>query len=248
VKNVWRYIAFGIAAYIPILLATFPAEHLTGAIEHRVEGLSIEAVSGSIFSGHAGRLRYQAAELGPVRWRFSPAGLLRGRLEYRLELEHPDHHGHASAAITPHGDVVGHDLDLQLQPDPLLSAFSPVALASGGRLSLQLDTFAWRDNRPQDISGLLEWQAAELYSPLQLQLGDIQCALESAGDELVARVISGGRLGASGDITLAPDGGYRVNVLLEPGADVDDNTRGLLEMGTQLQPGGKYLIQTTGRL
>lgn len=247
-RHAWRYIAIGIAVYIPILLVTFPVAHLTGAIERQVDGLSIEAVTGSVFAGQAGRLRYQANELGPVSWRFSPTGLLRGRLEYRLELKHPDYHGHASLGITPGGALVGHDIDMQLQADRILNAFSPIALTSTGRLTLQLDTFAWRDNKPQDVSGLLDWQAAELRSPLQLQLGDLQLVLESAGDELVARIIRGGTLGASGDITLVPDGRFTVSVLLKPGPGVDANTRGLLETVAQLQPRGDYLIRTTGRL
>jgi len=248
VKHAWRYIAIGIAVYIPILLVTFPVARLTGAIERQVDGLSIEAVTGSVFAGQAGRLRYQASELGPVSWRFSPLGLLHGRFEYRLELKHPDHHGHASVGVTPGGALVGHDLDLQLQADRLLNAFSPIALTTAGQVTLQLDTFAWRDNKPLNVSGLLDWRAAELRSPLQLQMGDLQLALESAGDELVARIIRGGTLGASGDITLVPDGRYTVSVLLKPGADVDANTRGLLETVAQLQPGGDYLIRTTGRL
>jgi len=248
VKHVWRYIAIGIAAYIPILLATFPVENLTGAIERRIAGLSLSAVTGTLFSGHAGSLRYDASELGPVNWRLSPSGLLRGRLEYRLELQNPDQPGHASVGITLHGALVGHDLDIQLQPDRLLNQFSPVALAGSGRLTLQLDTFAWQDNLPRDISGQLDWQAAQLLSPLQLQLGDIQCALESAGDDVIAHITRGGRLGASGDITLGPDGRYTVRVLLAPGAGVDDDTRGLLAAVAQVQPDGDYLIQTTGRL
>jgi len=238
----------GIAVYIPILLVTFPVARLTGALEHQVDGLTIQAVTGSVFAGQAGRLRFRANELGPVRWRFSPSGLLRGRLEYRLELTHPDHLGHASVGITPGGNLVGHDLDLQLQADPLINAVSPIAVSSSGRLALQLDSFALRDNRPQNISGMLEWQAAELRSPLALQLGDIQWALQSAGDDLVARIIRGGTLGASGDITLAPDGRYTVNMQLQPGPDVDAGTRSLLGSIAQLQPGGNYLIHATGRL
>ncbi len=247
-NNAWRYIAIGVAVYIPILLATFPAGRLTGAIERQVPGLSLMAVTGTVFSGHAGSLRFKASELGPVNWRLSPSGLLHGRLEYRLDLQNTDRHGHASVGITLRGAVVGHDIDIQLQPDLLLNGFSPVALSSSGRLTLQLDTFAWRGNLPQDIAGLLDWQAAEIRSPLQLSLGDIQCALESVGNDMVARIIRGGTLGASGDITLGPDGRYTVRVSLSPGADVDADTRSLLEAVAQPQPDGGYLIQETGRL
>ena len=65
-RRTWRYIAIGIAIYLPILLLTFPVERLTGAIGRQVDGLTIQAVTGSLFSGQAGRLDYQGNELGPV--------------------------------------------------------------------------------------------------------------------------------------------------------------------------------------
>ncbi len=247
-RRAWRYIAIGIAIYLPILLLTFPVERLTGAIGRQVDGLSIQAVTGSLFSGQAGRLDYQGNELGPVGWRFSPAGLLRGRLEYRLDLQHPDHRGHASIGIAPNGAIVGRDVDLQLQPDSLLSAFSPIAVSSSGQLTLQLDSIVLRDRQTQDVSGLLDWQAAALLAPLQLPLGDIRCAIENNGEDLVARIIHGGTLGASGDITLTPDGRYTVQLLLAPGPGLDTDTRGLLEAMVPARPDGKFLINSTGRL
>lgn len=248
-RHAWRYIAIGIAVYIPILLITFPVERLTGALERQVSGLSIRAVTGSVYSGQAVHLGYEGVELGPVNWRFSPTGLLYGRLAYHLELNNPDYHGFGRVAITPRGAITGHDVDLQLQADRLLNAFSPVALSSDGQLSLQLESFTWQDNLMQDIRGLLEWRAALLRSPLPLALGDIQCALESSGNGgLIVRIIRGGALGASGDITLAPDGRYTVNVLLQPGPGVDPNTLSLLEAAAQSRPDGGYLIRTTGRL
>jgi general secretion pathway protein N len=248
VRHAWRYVAIGIAVYLLILVVTFPVDRLTNAVAHQIDGLSIQAVTGSLFSGQAGRLSYQGNDIGPVRWRFSPAGLLRGRLDYRLQLQHPDHQGHASVGMTPGGAIVGHDVELQLQPDRLLSAFSPMAVSSTGQLTLQLDSLVLRDNRAQEVSGILDWKAAALLAPLQLPLGDIQCVIENSGNDLVARIVRGGSLGASGDITLTPDGRYTIRVLLAPGPEVDADTRGLLGAMIPSRPDGKFLINTTGRI
>ncbi len=247
-KHGWRYIAIGIALYLPILLVTFPVERLTGAIGQQVDGLSIQAVTGSVFSGQAGRVHYQGTDLGPASWRFSPSGLLRGRLEYRVELQNPDHHGHASVGIAMNGAIVGRDIDLQLQPDRLISAFSPIAVSSSGQLALQLDSLVVSDNQAQDVNGTLDWQAAELHAPVQLPLGDIQCAIQTTDNTVVARITRGGTLGASGDIALMPDGRYTVQIQLQPGPEVDNNTLGLLGAVLPAQPDGKFLINTTGRL
>lgn len=247
-RRAWRYIAIGLAIYLPILLLTFPVDRLTGAVERRVDGLSIGAVTGSVFAGQADSLQYQGSEHGPVNWRFSPGGLLRGRLEYRLDLQNPAHEGQATVGIATDGAITGHDIDLRLLPDPLINSFSPLAISSTGRMQLQLDRLVLRDNVAQEVSGLLDWQAAELLAPLQLPLGDIQCALETDdADGLVARITRGGTLGASGDVTLAPDGRYRVQLLLKPGPGVDADTRSLLETMTQARPDGSFLISAAGR-
>jgi general secretion pathway protein N len=248
VKHAWRYIAIGIAVYLPVLLVTFPVERLTGAVAQRVDGLTIQALTGSVLAGEAASLRYQGNEFGPVHWRFSPSGLLHGRLEYRLDLRNPDYHGHGRVGLATDGAIVGRDIELQLLPDSVLNAFSPMALSGSGQLRLQLDRFVLRDSQAQDVTGLLDWQAAELLAPLQLPLGDIQCALESTASGLVARLIRGGILGASGDITLAPEGRYMVQVLLAPGPEVSAETRSLLEAMLQPRPGGKFLISASGRL
>lgn len=247
-KRAWRYLAIGIAVYIPVLLATFPVERLSGAVERQVAGLAIRDVSGSLFAGQAGSLAYRGEEFGPVHWRFSPAGLLRGRLEYHLDLQNPAYQGQGRLGVALNGALVGHAFDLQLLPDRLINSFSPLAITSAGQLALQLDHFVLRNGQAQDVNGLLEWRAAELLSPLLLPLGDIECAIENSGQDLVARVIRGGALGASGDVVLTPDGRYTVRVLLAPGPEVAAETTNLLQTMMRRQPDGKFLVNSTGRL
>jgi general secretion pathway protein N len=248
VRRAWRYIAIGIAVYLPFLVVTFPVDRLAAAVGHRVDGLSIQGVHGTVFAGEAASVLYAGNEVGPVRWHFRPSGLLRGRLEYHLDLRNPDYLGQGSVGVALGGALVGRDLELNLLPDRLINAFSPVAVASSGQLRLQLDRFALRDHQAQDVTGLLDWQAAELLAPLQLPLGDIQCAIESSASGLVARIIRGGTLGASGDVSLMPDGRYTVRVLLQPGPEVTADTRSLLEAMIPPRPDGKFLIDTSGRL
>ncbi|MEZ5543270.1 MAG: type II secretion system protein N [Pseudomonadota bacterium] len=247
-KRAWRFIALGIAVYIPVLLLTLPVERLTGAVTRQIDGLQIGAVSGSVFAGEAGSLAYQGEELGPVGWRFSPTGLLRGRLEYLLDLRNPDYRGAGRVGLGLNGVLVGHAFDLQLQADRLINTFTPVAISSSGQLRLQLDRFTLERGQARDVTGVLEWAAAELRSPVQLPLGDISCAIENREQDLVARVTQGGALGVAGDITLGPDGRYTIRLLLQPGPEVAPATTGLLEAMLRRQPDGKFLINSTGRI
>lgn len=247
-KHAWRYIALGIAVYVPVLLATFPVERLTGAVASQVEGLSFQAVTGSLFSGRVASLVYQGNEIGPVRWRFSPAGLLKARLEYRVEAENPAHTGQGLLGISPAGNLVGEAVDLQILPDPLINSFAPLTVSSTGQLHLVLERFVLRGQQAQDVTGRLEWLAAELLAPVQLPLGDIRCDIASEPDGVVARITEGGVLGASGTITLTHDGAYNVRLLLDPGPEAGADTRGLLAAMLPPDAGGRFPITLTGRL
>jgi hypothetical protein len=248
VKRAWRFIALGIVVYLSVLLVSFPVERLTGTISSQVEGLSFQAVTGSLFSGRAASLVYQGNEIGPVRWRFSPGGLLRARLEYRVESENPLHAGQGLLGIGPGGTLVGQDVDLQILPDPLINTFAPLAISSTGQLHLVLDRFVLREGQAQDVTGRMEWLAAELLAPVQLPLGDIRCDIESEPGGVVARITEGGTLGASGDVTLTEDGRYSVRLLLDPGPEAGADLRSLLEAMLRPRADGRFPITLTGRL
>ena len=68
------FIAFGVVAYFLILVFTLPAVKVESYIEQQVKGLSLSAVSGSVFYGQAGRVGYQGMDLGSVSWQLLPVG------------------------------------------------------------------------------------------------------------------------------------------------------------------------------
>lgn len=247
-KNVWRYIATGIAAYFLILLATFPVARLADTLERRVNGLDLHAITGSVFSGHAGRLVWQGNDLGAVEWRLQPLRLLLGAAEYRLELQHPQASGSTRLGMTLTGKVYGRELDLRLVPDSMINRFSPVPVSAGGELSVRLEHFVPAGKVPVEVRGMLAWRAAIITDPLEIQLGDIEFSLNSVDDALAATVTQGGTLGASGDITVSDNGRYTVDLLLQPGALVTSETLGLLETVAHRKLGGKYQLTASGSL
>jgi len=78
-------LAAGVGTYLLILLANYPAARLAAHLQQQYAPLVIHSVSGSVFSGSAARVERNALVAGPVHWTFRPSGLLKGRLEYRLQ-------------------------------------------------------------------------------------------------------------------------------------------------------------------
>ncbi len=247
-KRAWPLLAIGAAAYLLVMVVTFPAARLVPLLQRQVAGLSLYTVTGSVFSGTAAQLVYQGLDFGQLTWQVRPAGLLLGRLEFHIELSDPANPGHANIAITPWGDVYGRDVQLMLSPDRLVNHYSPVPVKTSGAMQLQIDTFKIAGGFPEDFTGLLNWEDGVVLDPLEIILGDVGMTLSSKEDLLVGSIVEGGRLEAAGDIQLFADGRYQVNLRLMPDNEMSDETLTALEMVGQVQSDSSLLFKTEGRL
>ena len=246
--NAWRSVAVGIAAYLLILVATFPVSYLVGAIEQRVPGLQLYEVSGSPWSGQAARVSIRGTDIGGVHWAFQPLRLLTGNLEYRVELRDARYHGNGRLGLSFAGRLHGRDIRVQFPPAVVIDQFPPAGVAAAGELSLQLDSCELGSGLPTAVQGTLRWLGASISTPLQLQLGDLGFDLASTDAGLVATVAQGGALGLSGNVTLQQGGRYVVNLGLQPGTAVDADARDMLNTLLERRPGGGYQIRTSGNL
>ena len=247
-KRVWPLLAIGAAAYLLVLAVTFPAARLVPLLERNVAGLSLHAVSGSVFSGQAAQLVYDGIDFGHLTWRFRPAGLLLGRVEFHLELTDPANPGHADIALTPWGHIHGQDLQLTLSPDRLVNHYSPMAVRTSGVMQLQIDAIRVTDGFPKDLAGSLSWEDAVVLTPIDIVPGDVVMALSSQGNMLAGTLVQGGRLEAAGEIQLFDDGRYRVDLRILPDKDMSDETLATLEMLGQMQSDSTLLFKTSGQL
>ncbi len=247
--RVWRLLALGVGAYLLVLVTTFPAERVSGMLQDQVAELSLNGVSGTAFSGQAAQVVYQGLDLGPVHWRFRPLTLLLGRLEYRIELTHPDNHGQFNVGKTLTGRTYLHGLDIELLADRLINHYSPTTVDTSGTLRLVFETLDPGADYSGEVNGRLVWQDAVILEPLSLVLGRLELEIVTDDGELVGRFVDGGDLGVSGEMALSATYAYRVNLLLRPVNDISPATRELLEKNAaQRQPNGDYRIDTSGQL
>lgn len=246
-KRAGFYIAFGVAAYLLIVFFTLPAIRVVGYIEQQVPGLSLSAVSGSVFNGQAGHLSYQDTALGAVHWRFQPLALLTGRVGYQLEFSSPDGPGRADVGITFAGNAYGRDIDLHLQADAIINQYSPVAVRASGEINLLVETVKMNDVFPPELDGKAVWKSAAILSPVEMVFGDTVMDLQRVGSELVGLVENAGDFGVAGEVAMAPGGKYRIDLLLSPNAAVSEDTVLLLENTTTVQAGGKYRLRSAGQ-
>ena len=247
-KRVGRLVALGVGAYLLILLATFPASSITSSLAERVADLSIQGVSGSVFSGQAAQVVYQGLNLGTVDWQFHPSRLLLGRLEYRIELEHPANTGQLTAGRTLTGQAYIDDLDVEVLPGRLINHYSPVEFNSSGTMRLLFETFSPGDDYSGEVAGRVIWRNAALLDPVSLVLGKLKMDVSSRDGLLVGRFNDSGKLGVNGEVTLSPLNEYRIDLILRPRAAIDPDTQALLEQISQRLANGDYHIDLSGQL
>jgi general secretion pathway protein N len=247
VQRAWRLLALGVAVYLLILVTTFPAARVTGIMQERVSDLSILAVSGSVFSGKAGQVVWQDLDLGSMHWQFRPVALLLGRIEYLIELTHPANSGQLVAGITLIGSAYVQNLELTLLPDRILNHYSPVEILTSGELLLDFEKIDVSDVFSDATTGQLAWQDAVILEPVNMVLGQLQIDVQGNNGTLVGEVTEGGELNASGELSLLPAGGYRLNLTLHPGPDVTAETLDMLEHTARMQPNGDYLVEQSGQ-
>lgn len=245
----WRYLAAGVGAYLLILLVTIPADRASHLLEEKVAGLSLQGVTGTIFSGQAARVVIQDLGLGSVNWSLRPWALLLGRLEYRIKVRDATLQGDGAVGLGLGGVVFVHDLAAELQPDLLVNYFAPDAVKTTGQVSLVIDSLELSDGFPRELAGVVSWADARILEPVDLSLGQVEMVLSHTEEELVGNLgNTSGATAVSGDLSLAPSGQYHINLLLTPGDATAPDIMELLTSFGQPKPGGAYLITDSGQL
>ena len=246
-KQAGFFLVVGIVVYLLIVVFTLPAAQVDGYIEAQLPGLSLSAVSGSVFNGQAGHVSYQGKALGAAHWQFLSRALLTGRVEYHLDFSTPAGPGKANAGVTFAGKTYGHDIDLTLLPDQLINNFSPVVVRTSGEIKLLIETFEMSNGFPDELTGQAVWKDAAILVPVEMIFGDTVMDMQSIEGELVGRIDNEGDFDVSGEVALAPAGKYRFELLLSPDAGVSEETVLLLENTTTVQAEGKYLLRSSGQ-
>jgi general secretion pathway protein N len=213
------YAVCAVLTYLVALLALAPAAWLAQSIERASrERLELRDATGSAWSG-SGRLyaRTRAGEfldLGSVRWKSSPATLLRGRLGADMTLNESAKPIRLELGA---GGVEVKDLVLEV-PGKALGALAPPLeiLGPGGRVRVQSDDLRVDG---ESVLGLatVEWRDIRLARASGIELGSHVARLRGAGSRVDIELATlDGPLRVSGSGSWSPRGGLAVSGTAEP--------------------------------
>lgn len=124
-------------------------------------GVTLSGMAGSVWHGSAAEASMNGFYLRDLRWRWRPAGLLRGGLFYRLEASPPSGFLDATVGVTATGALLVQDLRMSLSLSGLHLALPVPAI--NGSASLQFDSLRIAAGIPTGADGIL--QVADLIVP-----------------------------------------------------------------------------------
>ena len=250
-KQLVTYGGLGLLAYAVFLVAQTPADLVVAQARRYLPDLQVASVQGTILGGSARALSARNTSLEKIHWRWSPAGLLRGRWEYHVEAQEPGMEVSALMGVGIDGLLTARVVEGEVPFAKALSVALRRPLPLGGRVVLDLERMqVGLDGLPRAVEGMARLLDARTTVGRSLPLGNVAVELTTREEGIFGYVRdSGGPLEVVGTLTLDPQGRYRFSGQV----GLRDQTEE--ELGKALPlllgpPGadGKYQLKLSGQL
>ena len=240
-------VVVGLVAYTLFAASNLPARLAYDWMDDRIGSLRLYGVYGTLCQGGARSVSVQRKELGTLDWNCRPPALVRGRLEYTLDLRREAHRGAAYVGANWNGTLAvrGREVPMSL----LIPLLGRVALPLDGSVSADLDQIRIRDGQLVAGQGSIAWERAALTFETLVELGTISVVLDSDAQGVRGRLSdAGGPLGVDGTLQLRPGGVYQLNLGLQVRDANNEDLLALVQTLGEPDRSGRVSIRLSGRL
>ena len=246
----WRWLAFGLLAYVVFLVLTFPAARVYvywKAQDDAPAGLALAGISGSVWNGRADMAVIDGQRFQAVTWQLHPWAILTGRVAADWSLKVDDGFGRGEAAAGLGGGLTLDAVEAKL-PIAQLPGRTLAALRPSGTLNLNLRDVEWDGAALVSATGRLVWSGAGVNLIQDLALGDLALDLETTDGEVKGVLAdAGGPLEATGLLTLKADGSYEFTASLAARGNDPKLLQALRTLG-RVGPDGKVQVTNKGTM
>jgi general secretion pathway protein N len=246
-------VILGVVSYLFFLAYSLPAQLLIGWIGGggSAQSLTIEGVSGSLWSGKARQVFYQRTPLGELAWDFHPTSLLLGDLACGFELKDTGQQLQGTF-VSGFGESYRlENVDALLMASRLPEFLRKRKISLAGKVRAQELDLAFSNGRLTEAKGRVQWLEGALQSPMNMTIGDLQADLsmdEASGDILGKIRDLKGPISVQAEVRLKSDGNLQFNGKLKPGDGADPGLSGALQMVGRPQPDGSVQLTYAGKI
>ncbi len=244
-------IATAFGAWLIGMLLFLPAQQVIGRLS-LPPGIALIDLSGSLWSGRAGRLALDQPRLdiGPLDWDFAPLALLRGCIAFDLESTDPVLALSTRVEHCIARGLVWRDAEIRFPVHEFITRLAPLPLALAGDARIALDTLVLGAGAVTAISGRIVWNEAAVRGTPPLALGTFIAtpALQNDGTLRFELADQGGPLNVTGRFDLKKERQWELDLALRPTTGASDALRELLTMAGPPDALGETRIRRQGGL
>lgn len=250
-RRVIALVAVGLASYLVILLANFPAAVAWSLVVPAQAPVTAQAIHGTLWSGHLDKPVWGPLRLQQLSWNVSPWDLLIGHLAAQIRIQ--SHEAQGSARVdylgAHHWRLDGVQANLVL--GRLSRALPGIHLHAEGTLHLAFAHLTLRGPALEGLDGTGSARQITIRSLVPITLSALQLKAQS-GRSGISRITfttgPGGSLITDGHVRLTPNGHWNLFVRFKPAASASATlTRFLAGYGIP-GPGGFYTLHLEGIL
>jgi general secretion pathway protein N len=246
-----RYYIFTAAGtYLLFLLATIPAQFITGIINENAP-VEMQGISGTLWNGRAYLITADnAITLNNTEWSFNVWKLLIGQLAVDMSTRYAGKDIETELGTSFLGRYFVSDLSASLTASDLAQlANIPLAQLSG-LITLHIEHAQWQPGELPLATGEIKWRDATVTFADTASLGDVSVILgESEQQQLIASISNqGGDIAVEGTIELIPETDYSLDITLTPTASANNNIKQSLGMFAKRQANGEYQLKKSGSI
>ena len=200
-----RYILAGLLVLLFALAYKFPARLAYDWFAP--PDVQLSGVSGSVWNGSAREGRAAGAYVSDIRWKFRPAALLGGKLEFETSSRPAFGTLQTDLAIAANGELSLRDLSGNVALGLVHPSFQQNGIR--GDLQLNFSELALRDGMPSSATGDVSINDLLIPDLAPSVLGDYVATFETTGDSITATLNdTDGILDVDGTLTLNADRSY----------------------------------------
>lgn len=252
-KRVILLAALGVLSYLIFLAASFPAARAWAWFGEGRLPVEAYGLSGSVWSGQAAAMINGPRRVEALQWDLAPLSVLSGRIAGDVQARLGQDGLLRGQLTVGRESLRAQELKFELPATAVLEwaeLKGRLPVKVDGRFDAFLKTLVVQQGRVTEADGVLNWHNANLrLGSKPLPLGNVALRLEPAGDAIKGTLVNqGSPIELTGDLNLAPDGRFVLDLSARAAGPLDEATQQIFTMANIPTDGSPVKARLTGTL
>jgi general secretion pathway protein N len=245
-KLVFKWGAICLTIYIVFLIAKLPAAQLISRVE-LPEELSIHAVSGTIWNGHAGTVTFEGIPVKNVNWELAFLPLLTGTVSADIkagnirEVDDISLEGHVALSSSR---IQGKDIQVFFPTSLVITSLPlPIPVDASGRFKIALQEVDYSEHC-EVLTGKGLWLKAKVQGTQdEIELGNFEANLKCENEDVVMTINEPNSFGLSAVARIPSSLDFTINGRFKPDPSLPDEVHQAAQFFGKKDSQGYYPVK-----